>query len=237
MLFVFYIKLTFIFYIKYCFYCNYSLCPFAQMSLLLMTFCIVFMCQFPVLIDHVLETALSMQQDSSVVMTAPALRSWRQTPLGAVLQTERTTGAHLHSTNPLVFPDSPTGSMTSSASTTAACGLTTATTTSNTGPPATAGVTSRPAQVSQQQCYALCYSQDHCSSHFLCVIPAVVFGDPHFITFDGVSYSFNGKGEYNLVTSAKKQLTIQGRTEPVNGEKGTVSCLSQQTPPLKNVNM
>ncbi|XP_054468979.1 sushi domain-containing protein 2-like [Anoplopoma fimbria] len=45
---------------------------------------------------------------------------------------------------------------------------------------------------------------------------AVVFGDPHFITFDGVSYSFNGKGEYTLMTSAKKQLTIQGRTEPVN---------------------
>uniref|UniRef100_A0A3B4V535 Sushi domain containing 2 n=1 Tax=Seriola dumerili TaxID=41447 RepID=A0A3B4V535_SERDU len=45
---------------------------------------------------------------------------------------------------------------------------------------------------------------------------AVVFGDPHFITFDGVSYSFNGKGEYTLVTSAKRGLTIQGRTEPVN---------------------
>ncbi|XP_031133889.1 sushi domain-containing protein 2-like isoform X2 [Sander lucioperca] len=45
---------------------------------------------------------------------------------------------------------------------------------------------------------------------------AVVFGDPHFITFDGVSYSFNGNGEYTLVTSAKKRLTIQGRTEPVN---------------------
>ncbi|XP_058473358.1 sushi domain-containing protein 2-like [Solea solea] len=45
---------------------------------------------------------------------------------------------------------------------------------------------------------------------------AVVFGDPHFITFDGVSYSFNGRGEYTLVNSAKKKLTIQGRTEPVN---------------------
>jgi len=47
---------------------------------------------------------------------------------------------------------------------------------------------------------------------------AVVFGDPHFITFDGVSYSFNGNGEYTLMASAKKRLTIQGRTEPVNGE-------------------
>lgn len=129
--------------------------------------------------------------------------------------------------------------MTSSASTTAACGLTTATTTSNTGPPVTAGVTSRPAQVSQHQCYALCFSCDHCSVIFLCVIPAVVFGDPHFITFDGVSYSFNGKGEYNLVTSAKKQLTIQGRTEPVNGEKAPFPVFHsnhKQTLPLKNAN-
>ncbi|XP_061590171.1 sushi domain-containing protein 2-like [Cololabis saira] len=46
---------------------------------------------------------------------------------------------------------------------------------------------------------------------------AVVFGDPHFVTFDGVSYSFNGKGEYTLVTSDKDDLIIQARTEPVNG--------------------
>ncbi|KAM6901250.1 sushi domain-containing protein 2-like [Lycodopsis pacificus] len=45
---------------------------------------------------------------------------------------------------------------------------------------------------------------------------ALVFGDPHFITFDGVSYSFNGKGEYTLMTSSKNGLTIQGRAEPVD---------------------
>ncbi|KAM9306624.1 sushi domain-containing protein 2-like [Pholidichthys leucotaenia] len=45
---------------------------------------------------------------------------------------------------------------------------------------------------------------------------AVVFGDPHFHTFCGIQYSFNGRGEYTLMTSAVKQLTIQGRTEPVN---------------------
>lgn len=46
---------------------------------------------------------------------------------------------------------------------------------------------------------------------------AVVFGDPHFITFDGVSYTFNGKGEYTLVSSEERKLTVQGRTDLVNG--------------------
>ncbi|KAI1882426.1 hypothetical protein AGOR_G00250580 [Albula goreensis] len=49
----------------------------------------------------------------------------------------------------------------------------------------------------------------------------VVFGDPHFITFDGTSYTFNGKGEYCLLESPQKGLTIQGRTEPVRLENGT----------------
>lgn len=53
------------------------------------------------------------------------------------------------------------------------------------------------------------------------MIPAVVFGDPHFVTFDGMQYSFNGKGEYTLVASAKENLTIQGRTAPVNRESAT----------------
>ncbi|XP_041816334.1 sushi domain-containing protein 2-like [Chelmon rostratus] len=58
---------------------------------------------------------------------------------------------------------------------------------------------------------------------------AVVFGDPHFITFDGVSYSFNGKGEYTLVKSTdKKQLTIQGRTEPVNGKATKLTSVAMQ---------
>ncbi|KAL0965648.1 hypothetical protein UPYG_G00283940 [Umbra pygmaea] len=49
----------------------------------------------------------------------------------------------------------------------------------------------------------------------------VVFGDPHFITFDGVSYSFNGKGEYTIMVSESKEVTIQGRTEPVKLINGT----------------
>ncbi|XP_077592962.1 sushi domain-containing protein 2 [Stigmatopora nigra] len=44
---------------------------------------------------------------------------------------------------------------------------------------------------------------------------AVVFGDPHLITLDGVRYSFNGKGEYVLLTSPGRRLSVQGRTEPV----------------------
>ncbi|CAH0391044.1 unnamed protein product [Bemisia tabaci] len=42
-----------------------------------------------------------------------------------------------------------------------------------------------------------------------------VFGDPHFITFDDVQYTFNGKGEFVLVhtNSEKTKLDIQGRFE------------------------
>ncbi|KAG8597924.1 hypothetical protein GDO81_002432 [Engystomops pustulosus] len=40
------------------------------------------------------------------------------------------------------------------------------------------------------------------------------FGDPHFITFDGVNYTFKGLGEYTLVSSSYKSLMIQGRTQP-----------------------
>lgn len=67
---------------------------------------------------------------------------------GVVLQTERMTGVHLLTRNLLESLDSLTGYTMSSASITAASGLTTAITTSNTGPPVTAGITSPPSQVS-----------------------------------------------------------------------------------------
>ncbi|RWS30329.1 mesh-like CUB and sushi domain-containing protein [Leptotrombidium deliense] len=58
-------------------------------------------------------------------------------------------------------------------------------------------------------------SQD-CSSY---QIPAVgvVFGDPHFITFDGTNYTFNGHGEFVLVRTDDPvhKLDIQARFEQV----------------------
>ncbi|XP_011160726.2 protein mesh isoform X2 [Solenopsis invicta] len=44
---------------------------------------------------------------------------------------------------------------------------------------------------------------------------ATVFGDPHFVTFDNVEYTFNGKGEFVLlrVNDIKDKLDVQGRFE------------------------
>ncbi|XP_066592875.1 protein mesh isoform X2 [Prorops nasuta] len=47
---------------------------------------------------------------------------------------------------------------------------------------------------------------------------ATVFGDPHIITFDGLPYTFNGKGEFVLVrvNDLRDKLDIQGRFEQVS---------------------
>ncbi|XP_032523025.2 protein mesh isoform X1 [Danaus plexippus] len=46
---------------------------------------------------------------------------------------------------------------------------------------------------------------------------AGIFGDPHIVTFDGLQYTFNGKGEYVLVRVDRPQLKldVQGRFEQV----------------------
>ena len=39
-------------------------------------------------------------------------------------------------------------------------------------------------------------------------------GDPHFISFDGTRYTFNGHGEFTLLRTHSNQFVIQGRMEP-----------------------
>jgi hypothetical protein len=52
---------------------------------------------------------------------------------------------------------------------------------------------------------------------------ATIFGDPHIYTFDGMDYTFNGKGEFVLVraNTDRKKLDVQGRFEQLlNNEYG-----------------
>ncbi|CAH1258735.1 SUSD2 [Branchiostoma lanceolatum] len=57
-----------------------------------------------------------------------------------------------------------------------------------------------------------------------------VFGDPHVITLDGKSYTFNGKGEYTLLQADDVSLRIQVRTAQVSNAQGdlvqTTACTS-----------
>ncbi|XP_032094420.1 sushi domain-containing protein 2 [Thamnophis elegans] len=52
---------------------------------------------------------------------------------------------------------------------------------------------------------------------------ASAFGDPHFITFDGLNFTFKGLGEYLVLGSERTNLSVQGRTrraQLLNGEPG-----------------
>lgn len=40
-------------------------------------------------------------------------------------------------------------------------------------------------------------------------------GDPHLVTLDGLEYTFNGRGEFTLLTTHDDQFTIQGRMVPL----------------------
>lgn len=57
---------------------------------------------------------------------------------------------------------------------------------------------------------------------------ATVFGDPHIFTFDGLPYTFNGRGEFVLVKSKtdRHKFDVQGRFEqlPDNLEIGEVKA-------------
>lgn len=95
--------------------------------------------------------------------------------------------------------------------------------------------------------YHCCLWSDHCHIYFShrpssgCrnyspPRAGVVLGDPHFVTFDGLSYTFNGRGEFYLVSSPDKELSVQARTDQVklkNGESG-VDVKALSTSPLAN---
>ncbi|KFV79865.1 Sushi domain-containing protein 2, partial [Struthio camelus australis] len=50
---------------------------------------------------------------------------------------------------------------------------------------------------------------------------ASAFGDPHFITFDGLNFTFKGQGEYTFVESDLTSLRVQGRTQQAHFPNGT----------------
>lgn len=53
--------------------------------------------------------------------------------------------------------------------------------------------------------------------------PASAFGDPHFITFDGTNFTFNGRGEYVLLEAGLTNLRVQARAQTrmtLEGEAG-----------------
>ncbi|NXJ03679.1 SUSD2 protein, partial [Odontophorus gujanensis] len=50
---------------------------------------------------------------------------------------------------------------------------------------------------------------------------ASAFGDPHFLTFDGLNFTFKGQGEYTLVESGLTSLRVQGRTQQARFPNGT----------------
>ena len=53
------------------------------------------------------------------------------------------------------------------------------------------------------------------------VILGWLFGDPHIRTLDGLSYTFNGLGEYVLLETADGNFTLQGRTARALSDNGT----------------
>ena len=59
--------------------------------------------------------------------------------------------------------------------------------------------------------------------------PAQNWGDPHFDTFDGLGYTFNGKGEFWLVQTTDSSISIQVRLTPtVNGTATFISAVAIQ---------
>ncbi|XP_045194321.2 sushi domain-containing protein 2-like [Mercenaria mercenaria] len=76
------------------------------------------------------------------------------------------------------------------------------------------------------------YSDKHCKKEFVKYRPATTCqdykppspaqaaGDPHLVTLDGKSYSFNGVGDFYLVTDQNSSIVIQVRAEPARDNNG-----------------
>ena len=56
----------------------------------------------------------------------------------------------------------------------------------------------------------------------LCSVATTV-PDPHFVTLDGVEYTFNGYGEYHILRVAGPEFNIQGRMQPLIDEHGNAT--------------
>ena len=61
---------------------------------------------------------------------------------------------------------------------------------------------------------------------YVCILGTTVargFGDPHLVTLDEYKYTFNGKGEFILVETADKEVTIQVRMVEAQTQNLTIS--------------
>lgn len=143
---------------------------------------------------------LYMARGSSAAMTAQAPWCWPTTPLVAAPRTELMFGARLHTGSPLGCRGTPTGSMMSWVTTTAACGLTTATSTWAVDLPLGVTRTSPREQVRCFRCQLVSSTQSCCNfikvvilckTHFF-ICPSWVPPDPLSICFSsyGIVYFF-----------------------------------------------
>ena len=56
-----------------------------------------------------------------------------------------------------------------------------------------------------------------------CWFTGINFGDPHITTLDGMDYTFNGFGEYTMlsINTSTASFTLQARTELASSANGT----------------
>ena len=71
-------------------------------------------------------------------------------------------------------------------------------------------------------CHCVCHNCCFNLNHLSLSQTARNFGDPHFDTFDGLRYTFNGKGEFWLVQTTDDSVNIQVRLTPVQDGGATI---------------